>query len=180
MCKGHLWWKISGWRSFCRRAPLFFCFGKTLRRKCLLTVNWLDAVCIRISTDKSFWIRQVTSAPVESRMLNDKFHFDILSLLLHDFFFRQLPLFASTVIYNSHHYTSYPYSLHVLLSPCFCPFSVFQCSRLCGTGVPDAMTSPSSYISSRYCLISLLAPPVQTSSGLNQAMEKHVLGEDDL
>lgn len=51
-----------------------------------------DAICIRISADKSFWIRQVMSAPVESRVLNDELHFDTLSVLLHDFFFSQLPL----------------------------------------------------------------------------------------
>lgn len=51
-----------------------------------------DAICIRISADKSFWIRQVMSAPVESRVLNDELRFDTLSVLLHDFFFSQLPL----------------------------------------------------------------------------------------
>lgn len=187
--KRRLWWKISGWRSFCRRAALFFCFGKTLHRKCLLTVNWLDAICIRISTDKSFWIRQVMSAAVESRVLNDKFHFDILSLLLHDFFFSQLPLFVSTVIYNSHHYTSYPYSLDVLLlSPRFYSFSVSQYRRLCGTGVPDAMMSPSPYISPRHSLThssaSTCSPNlIRTEPGYGKACTRwrwHLLSSDVL
>lgn len=40
--------------------------------------------------------------------------------------------------------------------------------------------SPSPYIFSEYCLIPALAPAVQTSTGLDQAVEKYVLGEEDL
>lgn len=59
------------------------------------------------------------AALVGSRALNDELHFDTLSVLLHDFSLSELLLFASIVIYHSHHYTSYPYSLGVFcLSPC--------------------------------------------------------------
>lgn len=161
------------------------CVNEFLQRGCSVFLFWessaqkassdseltVGAICIRISAHKSFWIRQVMSAPVDSRMLSVELHFETLSVLLSDFFFSQFPLFASTVIYNSHHYTFYPYSLHVL-SLCLFSFSMSPVQKLCVTGVPDAVMSPSPYISSEYCFIPAL--PVQTSMGLDRAVERRV------
>lgn len=110
MCKRSSWW-----RSFCRGAALVSCFGKALQRKCFLAV---DAICIITSAGKLFWIRQIMAALVGSRVLNDELHFDTFSVLLCDFTFSQLLLFASIVIYHSWLYFL-PYSLGMLcLSPC--------------------------------------------------------------
>jgi len=69
-----------------------FCVKEFLQRGCSVFLFWesfaqkvscdreltVDAICIRISAYKSFWIRQVMSAPVDSRVLNDGLHFDTL------------------------------------------------------------------------------------------------------
>lgn len=130
-------------KEFLQRSCSVFLFSESSAQKVSSdTELTVDAICIRISADKSFCIRQVMSAPVDSRVLNDELHFDIRSVLLHDFFFSQLPLFASTVIYNSHHrtFTLILFTCHRFLA--FVPFPYPQCSRLCVTGIPDAMMPP--------------------------------------
>lgn len=131
----------------------------------------MDAVCIITSADKLLWIRQIMAALVGSRVLSDELHFDTLSVLLHDFTLSELLLFASIVIYHSHQYTSYPYSLVLFVS---LPFACPQCGRLCVTAIPNATLSPSPCISFEYSLIPILALAIQTSKGLDQTVEKHL------
>lgn len=111
------------------------------------------------------------AALVGSRMLNDELHFDTLLVLLHDFTLSEFLLFASIVIYHSHQYKSYHYSLVLFVS---LPFACPQCGRLCDTDIPDATVSPSPCISSEYSLIPMVALAIQTSGGLGQTVEKHL------
>lgn len=69
-----------------------FCVKEFLQRVCSVFLFWessaqkvswdseltVDAICIRILADKSFWIRQVMSAPVDSRVLSEEVQFVIL------------------------------------------------------------------------------------------------------
>lgn len=111
------------------------------------------------------------AALVGSRMLNDELHFDTLLVLLHDFTLSEFLLFASIVIYHSHQYKSYHYSLVLFVS---LPFACPQCGRLCDTDIPDATVSHSPCISSEYSLIPMVALAIQTSEGLGQTVEKHL------
>lgn len=110
------------------------------------------------------------AALVGSRVLNDELHFDTLSVLLRDFTFSQLLLFASIVIYHSSLHFLPLLSRHVLFFSL--PFVYPQCGRLCVTAIPDATMSLSPHLSSEYSVIPMPALAVQTSVGLRrQAVE---------